>query len=55
MRKIIGRQIDDGPGEYLVQCPVCGDMIDMRDMAEVIDRDCGPAPAMPHHGGQHGA
>ena len=42
MRKIIGQQIDDGPREYLVQCPVCGDMIDMRDLAEVIDHDCGP-------------
>jgi hypothetical protein len=26
--------------------PVCGDMIDMRDLAEVIDHECGPAPAV---------
>ena len=44
MRKIVGRQIDDGPREYLTACPVCGELIDMRDLAEAMGHECGHEP-----------
>ena len=36
MREYVGQQIDDGPREHLIEYPRCGEMIDMRDLADVF-------------------
>jgi hypothetical protein len=51
MHKIIGHQIDDGPREHFIDCPKCGERLDMRDLGEVLGHQCGSfleeAPLVP--------
>jgi hypothetical protein len=41
MRKITVVKIDDGVARSLVECPICGDLVDVRDSNAVPHHDCG--------------